>query len=120
MKTNINSYVMHVAHTIARETPLPWSNAVRLAWGAKTLREALSNGVLVFTFIKSDGTRREAVGTTNTLLIPIDKRPKGVIGHEPNYGAIPFFDLELGEWRSFRVLNFEIFDTAYILHEYLP
>ena len=31
LRNTINSYVMHVAHTIARETPLPWSNAVRLA-----------------------------------------------------------------------------------------
>ena len=68
MKTNINSYVMHVAHAMAGRLPdkklrAPWSVYVRNGWFAVSLRKALKAGVFEFEYIKNNGETRLALGT---------------------------------------------------------
>ena len=55
-------------------------------------------------FEKKDGSEREMLCTLNEGLIPVDKKPKtsseastSTIG-----SALPVFDVNKGEWRSFR------------------
>ena len=59
-----------------------------------------------------------ALGTRSPLLIPADKLPKGDMSDdaatwEDNAKAIPYYDLEKGEWRSFSVLNFKSLDQVW-------
>ena len=85
--------------------------ALRSAWWFESFRDALSNGFARFTYYKKDGTFRRTLGTRSLSLIPIDKLPKGDMSDgaatwEDNAKAIPYFDLDKNEWRSFSVLNF--------------
>lgn len=66
---------------------------------AKVARNKLHKGVVRITFIKADGTLRTAIATTS----------EGVVGNLTKSGKYfydemhtPFFDLNLGRWRSFR------------------
>ena len=74
--------------------------ALTIAWGewrSTALVMRLKAGRTSFSFVKKDGTVRNAIGTTDLGLIPSDFHPKG-------YGSsdkvITFFDLEKTSWRS--------------------
>lgn len=56
---------------------------------------------LRITFTKSDGTDREMRCTLIESAIPIDKIPKGT-GREASATTQRVFDLDKGEWRSFK------------------
>ena len=56
---------------------------------------------LTITFRKSDGTDREMKGTLVPSAIPQDKVPTGN-DHVDNADVQRVFDVDLGEWRSFR------------------
>ena len=90
--------------------------ALRSAWWFESFRDALSNGFARFTYRKLDGTTRTALGTRSPLLIPADKIPKCPQDNEEweeRAKAIPYFDLEKKEWRSFSVLNFNSLDMVW-------
>jgi len=61
------------------------------------LEQRLSKGEVRFEFEKVDGSKRVAYGTTRLDLIPEELHPKG--GNKEHLGT-PYFDLEIGEWRS--------------------
>ena len=94
-----------------------WSDYVSLAWYFERFRSWLNAGIVTFSFWKKDGSIREAKGTTHPLLIPLDKRPKGEKAVSIQFSAIPFFDLEKQDWRSFSITNFIGFVTIYELKE---
>ena len=76
-----------------------------LAAGAKAmmienLKEKLRNGVAHFLYTKKDGTIREAWGTTNAALAHKYTNGKGI--SREYYKTTAYFDIEKGEWRSFR------------------
>ena len=56
---------------------------------------------LRITFTKSDGTERVMHATLAEGKIPTEKQPKNA-GRHASQEAQPVFDVELGEWRSFR------------------
>ena len=94
------------------------SLALKQAWWFESFRDALSNGFARFTYFKKKGTTRQALGTRSLSLIPVDKLPKGDMSDdaatwEDNVKAIPYFDLEKNEWRSFNVLNFVSLDKSW-------
>ena len=94
------------------------SVALKQAWWFESFRDALSNGFARFTYRKNDGTTRQALGTRSLSLIPVDKLPKGDMSDgaatwEDNVKAIPYFDLDKNEWRSFSVLNFVSLDKVW-------
>lgn len=92
------------------------SVALKQAWWFESFRDALSNGFARFTYYKKDGTTRTALGTRSPLLIPADKSPKCPQDNdewEERAKAIPYFDLEKNEWRSFSVLNFVSLDRVW-------
>ena len=67
------------------------------------LKETLANGVATVTFEKLDGSLREMRCTTNP-----DLMPKQLLREEGNKRTTPdglavVWDLDLGEWRSFRI-----------------
>lgn len=92
--------------------------ALRSAWWFESFRDALSNGFARFIYRKKDGTIRTALGTRSSVLIPIDKLPKGDMSDgsatwEDSTETIPYFDLDKNEWRSFSVLNFISLDQVW-------
>ena len=76
-----------------------------LAAGAKammieSLKEKLRNGVAHFIFVKKNGEVREAFGTTNAAVAAKYTNGNGV--SREHFKTTAYFDIEKGEWRSFR------------------
>lgn len=76
-----------------------------LVAGAKTmmienLKEKLRNGVAHFIFVKKNGEIREAFGTTNAAVAA--KYTNGNGYSREYFKTTAYFDIEKGEWRSFR------------------
>ena len=97
--------------------------ALRSAWWFESFRDALSNGFARFTYYKKDGSKRTALGTRSSVLIPTDKltKPQVEINEwDDIVKAIPYFDLEKNEWRSFNVLNFNSLDRVWRFNDPLP
>ena len=110
------SKIMHTAYVLRDNKPqFKFEDCLRQAWYFWYFRRALKNGYCRFSYFKGnpadfEGSRpiREAVGTLCEDLIPLEKRPKGEqpIFMKPSYTACAYFDLEKGEWRSFRYVDF--------------
>lgn len=111
--------LMRTAHVLQKgddDHKYGQSLALKQAWWFESFRDALSNGFARFTYFKKDGTKRTALGTRSPSLIPVDKMPKGSQDNEEredNAKAVPYFDLEKNEWRSFSVLNFNSLDKTW-------
>ena len=112
--------LMRTANYIRKEHPANGNMAfaLRAAWWFESFRDAISNGFARFTYRKNDGTTRQALGTRSLILIPLDKLPKGDMSDgaatwEDNIKAIPYYDLDKNEWRSFSVINFVSLDWVW-------
>lgn len=100
---------------ILRGCPITASQALKYAWWFEDFRKKLQSGTYRFSYFKTDGSIREAVGTLCMDLIPEDKRPKGINSEalngtggalnraEPAAGVFPYYDLDAAAWRSFRL-----------------
>lgn len=71
------------------------------------LTKRIKKRAVSFVYLKDDGTIRYAFGTTNTELIPIDKRPKGTSKRKPHPELISYYDFFTSSWASFRPRNFQ-------------
>ena len=80
---------------------------------ADVLREKLLTETVNFVFRKKDGSRREAIGTTNLVVIPQDQWPKDMgaeIKAPKNDSVVTYYDMEKLSWRSCRadsIINVE-------------
>ena len=68
-----------------------------------TLKVKLANGVAHFVFKKKDGSLREAYGTTQRNIASAKTNGRGV--SREFYKTTAYFDIECGDWRSFRWEN---------------
>ena len=66
----------------------------------ESLKEKLRNGVAHFIFVKKNGEVREAFGTTNAAVAAKYTNGNGV--SREHFKTTAYFDIEKGEWRSFR------------------
>ena len=66
----------------------------------ESLKEKLRNGVAHFIFVKKNGEIREAFGTTNAAVAAKYTNGNGV--SREHFKTTAYFDIEKGEWRSFR------------------
>ena len=66
----------------------------------QNLKEKLRNGVAHFIFIKKNGEVREAFGTTNAAVAAKYTNGNGI--SREYFKTTAYFDIEKGEWRSFR------------------
>ena len=66
----------------------------------QALKEKLRNGVAHFIFIKKNGEVREAFGTTNAAVAAKYTNGNGI--SREHFNTTAYFDIEKGEWRSFR------------------
>ena len=71
------------------------------------LKKALSEGIVLFEFIKKDGTLRHVRGTTCPDLVPNDDKPKGKRTPEQQAAfqrqTVAFYDIDKKAWRSMRI-----------------
>ena len=65
-------------------------------------KELFNKCVVRFKFKKTDGTIREAVGTTNNKFIPASQHPKNPAAPASDK-TIPYYDLEAGKWKSMQI-----------------
>ena len=80
------------------------SQALKYAWWFERFRVKLSQGVYRFSYMKREGTIREAKGTLDFSRIPKDKWPDAEkeIDRLPT-PVFPYYDVEAEGWRSFRL-----------------
>lgn len=114
--------LMRRAHYLENKTTEYYDKAssLRGAWWFESFREAMNNGMARFTYYKKDGTFRRTLGTRSPLLIPADKLPKCPQDNdewEERAEAIPYFDLDKMEWRSFRVLLFVSLEQSWTINK---
>lgn len=67
--------------------------------------DALSEGIVHLQFKKVNGELRNMRGTRKFDLIPEDKHPKVEDKREQNETIVVLYDLEVNDWRSFRIEN---------------
>ncbi|TGX83912.1 DUF2693 domain-containing protein [Palleniella muris] len=67
------------------------------------LKTKLANGIAHFIFKKKDGSYREAWGTTQSNIANAKINGRGV--SREMYATTAYFDVECGQWRSFRWEN---------------
>lgn len=67
------------------------------------LKTKLANGIAHFIFKKKDGSYREAWGTTQSNIANAKINGRGV--SREMYATTAYFDVECGQWRSFRWKN---------------
>ena len=71
------------------------------------LKKALYEGVVLFEFVKKDGSIRHARGTTCPDLVPTDNMPQNK--RTPQQQAlydrqtVAFYDIDKKRWRSMRI-----------------
>ena len=85
------------------------------------LRKALNEGIVLFDFIKKDGTLRHARGTTSPDLVPTDDTPKGKRTPEQQAAyerqTVTFYDIDKKGWRSMRIDTIWSYNRALKLTE---
>ena len=71
------------------------------------LKKALNEGIVLFEFIKKDGSLRPVRGTTCPDLVPTPDTPKGVRTPEQQAAykrqTVVFYDIDKKAWRSMRI-----------------
>ena len=108
MNTAANIIVTNSPFTAARMAVIASRTSSELMAGAKammieSLKRQMRYGVAHFVFMKKDGSLREAYGTTNRSLAEKHINGNGV--SREFFSTTAYFDVEKGEWRSFRWEN---------------
>lgn len=102
MKVN-KSKLFKVAHAIIRKGQADTlSDALKAAWKAVKIYTQMLSGIVVFTFRKSNGETRKAVGT----LCNLNYQTKGGTNtHSKNEDVICYWDCEKNAFRSFKSIS---------------
>lgn len=98
----INNATANKATVIATRTQSSEMGVMK-AMLIDTLKVKLANGIAHFIFKKKDGSYREAWGTTQSNIAKAKINGRGV--SREVYKTTAYFDVEMGEWRSFRWEN---------------
>ena len=80
------------------------SGALKYAWWFENFRAQLATGVYRFSYVKKDGTIREAKGTLDFSRIPgASPQRNGESGLRQEGQTFSYYDLDRNSWRSFRL-----------------
>lgn len=82
--------------------------AERLSNMAASLHEEMKCREVSFSFVKKDGTIRNAIGTLMEEALPPkieEGTPPSEKKMEQNYSVLTYFDVQKQAWRSFRIAN---------------
>lgn len=93
---------------VARIATIAYRTHSELVAGAKAmmihnLKRQMRSGIAHFVYLKTDGSVREAWGTTNPSLAA--KHTNGNGCSREYYATTAYFDIEKASWRSFRWEN---------------
>ena len=92
---------------ILRGRAITPSQALKYAWWFEDFRKKLQSGVWRFSYLKKDGSIRQARGTLRMELIPEEHHPKSLSSapdvRPENYDTFCYYDLDAAAWRSFRL-----------------
>ena len=69
------------------------------------IKDTLASGLCKFTYTKKDGAVREAYGTRNQTVVSENNATPNGRGPEKE-GTIPYYDVEVNAWRSFKTDSF--------------
>lgn len=92
--------IMQYAWQLRRTTGCTMSEAMRASWRQSSLVSKLKRGVVQFTYLKKDGSTRQAVGTLLEQAVP---STQGIRKAYPTQQC--YFDLQKNAWRSFVKTN---------------
>lgn len=95
----VNNMTAQRAKVIAFRTHSIDNGIVKAAM-INELKTKLANGIAHFAFVKKNGEIREAWGTTMGNIASAKTNGRGE--SRENYATTAYFDVEKGEWRSFR------------------
>lgn len=98
----INNATANRATVIATRTESSEMGMIK-AMMIDLLKTKLANGIAHFIFKKKDGSYREAWGTTQSNIANAKINGRGV--SREMYATTAYFDVECGQWRSFRWEN---------------
>lgn len=100
-RRQVISFAKELYYSPFENSPKTWGDAMAASWRwckKEAVKKAMSEGVVEFSFIKVDGKSvRKAVATTNKEYYSYEF--KGNSTRNPT--NIPFWDMKIGEWRSF-------------------
>ncbi len=96
------SQILKASWKVRKSNPtLTWGECQKQVWAAYKLKEAMQSSIVEFSFIKvSDNSIRTAKGTLNGDLFQYESKGAGV---PTSPDVIRYFDMGVGEWRSFRI-----------------
>ncbi len=97
-KTNFRVRVMKYAWQIRKTTKLAWRTCMVKAWQLYKLLKTMRQKAVRFTYMKTDGSVRNAVGTINNSDTFGGKK-------STSYKTLAYFDIEKRGFRCFRVEN---------------
>lgn len=102
-KNNFRVRVMKYAWQLWRATKQTWRVCMLKAWQLYRLAKAMREGVVKFSYTKSDGSIRNAVGTLRN--VPAGATLGGKKVTKPSYKTMAYFDIEKNAFRCFKVEN---------------
>lgn len=95
------SQILSASWKVRKANPaLSWGECQKQTWSAYRLKEAMQSSIVEFSFIKSDQSVRVAKGTLNGELFQYEAKGASV---PSSPDVIRYFDMGVGQWRSFRV-----------------
>ena len=95
----VNSMTAIRAKVIARRTNSIDNGIVKSSM-INELKTKLANGIASFVYVKKSGELRKAWGTTMSNIAKAKTNGRGE--SRENFATTAYFDIEKGEWRSFR------------------
>ncbi len=102
-KKNFRSRVMKYAWQIFKATKQAWRLCMLKAWQLYRLAKAMREGVVRFSYLKADGSVREALGTLAN--VPAGATVGGKRLTKPSYKTMAYFDTGKNSFRCFKVEN---------------
>ena len=104
-KVSSKVLVLACAILTSRQRPRSIESAIRKAYIVTGIKQGLKEGKVIFSFVKTDSTKRIAKGTNNLDMIPATKRPTGSSTKKSNPLQVRYYDLEKQSFRSFLASN---------------
>lgn len=100
-KQNFRARVMKYAWQILRATKMAWSYCLRKAWMLYKLWNNMKKGNVRFTYFKTNGSLRHAIGTLKFRWNDVAVKK----GTKPAYKTMKYYDLDRKSFRCFKVEN---------------
>lgn len=101
MKKYSRSKILVIAHILRKKYNISFGEAQKISWKCAKLKNALHQGIVGFTYMKKDGTFRNAIGTLHnveSLFVGSDKFQNDIL-------TLRYYDLEKQAFRALKINN---------------